>query len=116
MAKVLVKDSSILVVATDWGLYREPEMQAVEEFRATANEHRKLLDAPGHLFSRSDEFSLSRLLAILLGTGSLWSFHVYTSPSRSTFYFWEGTYLDFWGTRSIRARELGALLQAARTA
>lgn len=93
-----------LVVFTDWALYRPDEMALVDSLRRGHGEHRRLIDAPGHLFAPTEEAEAIGhcYLSVMFG----WSAYLYLASGAVTVFFWEGDLVDVWSpdeklTRSI---------------
>ncbi len=89
-------DSEVLIVADDWGLYREEEMEHVLEIRKEVGETRWVIDAPGHEVKRIDADFRSKLILFFLSADSGWSAYIYAFPSRTTLFLWEGDIIDLW--------------------
>ena len=82
-----------LLQITDWSLYQPDEMAVVSAVRAAHGEHRRLIDAPGHLFSHGEGDLLIGLFT--LAAAYHWSAYLYFDHG-VTLHNWEGDLLDLW--------------------
>src|SRR5207245_2304990 len=99
-----------LIVFTDWALYKPDEMALVQAIRRGHEERRWLIDAPGHLFEKSEENEAIGhcYLAAIFG----WSAYLYLASGAVTMLFWEGDLVDVWCPEETLARALRKVVQS----
>jgi len=101
--------SGALVVFTDWALYRPDEMALIDSIRRGSGEQRWLIDAPGHLFERSEQLNAIGLcyLAVIFG----WSAYLYLASGAVTVFFWEGDLIDIWSSDETISHTIREVVQ-----
>lgn len=91
---LLNADQEVLVHITDWSTYSPAEMEVISAIRLKWGETRILLDAPGHLISKSE---MELTVAIFGHTVNCqWSSYLYLPNDSGTFFNWEGELYDYW--------------------
>jgi hypothetical protein len=109
LAPLVERESSVLLVVDDWGLYKQEEMAQLDAIRTAVGEMRTLIEAPGHLLRKPEHALFTDLTSLILGFPSRWSFYLYGLSSEFTLYFWEGDFLDVWSSKGV-VSELRELL------
>lgn len=84
------------MVFTDWSLYRPDEMALVTSLRRGHGEHRRLIDAPVHLFGPTEE--AETIGHCYMAMTFDWSTYVYLASDAATVHFWEGDLVDVWSS------------------
>jgi|SRR5215469_4031140 len=98
-----------LIVFTDWALYRPDEMALVASLRRGHGDCRPLIDAPGHLFSSSEQAEAIAHCYVALMFG--WTAYLYLSSGAATVLFWEGDLVDFWSSDERLIQQMRATIQ-----
>ena len=107
--RLIVLNCDSLVQITDWSLYQQSEMIAVDGIRSSHGEDRTLIDAPGHSLGPNEaEIGIS-LFSLSASYG--WSSYLYASLNHSTLYNWEGDIFDFWTDSEEMLQEMNLILK-----
>jgi hypothetical protein len=111
LADLLAKDSNKLleIIPTPQGLSDEWEQFTC--FRNALDETRSAIAAPGHLFKSGDRADFRRMLAMLLGFRTGWTFYIYSAPSHTTLLIHEDR-VEIWSAKKGLRNELGRQLTA----
>jgi hypothetical protein len=112
--EILDADDEVLLVADDWGLYREEEMEQILEIRRGMGETRSVIDAPGHEMKRDDENYRQKLIQFFLSAETGWSAYVYAFPSKTTLFFWERDIIDLWSQRRGTVEKFESFLETVK--
>jgi hypothetical protein len=84
---------SALLHITDWAHYLPQQMATFQAVRASRQEKRSLIDAPGHCFGADEGELLAGMFALSMHYG--WSAYLYLEKGPA-FLNWEGELLDVW--------------------
>jgi hypothetical protein len=84
---------SALLHITDWAHYIPQQMATFQAVRASRQEKRSLIDAPGHCFGTDERDLLAGMFGLSMHYG--WSAYLYVEQG-PTFLNWEGELLDVW--------------------
>jgi hypothetical protein len=98
-----------LLVFNDWPLYQPDEMALMDSLRRGHGEHRSLIDAPGHLFTPTEQAEAigHSYLAVVFG----WSAYLYLASGAATVLLWEGDLVDFWSKDERMIQRVRAVIQ-----
>jgi hypothetical protein len=69
---------------SDWPFYKADEMAIISGLRRAHGEHRKLLDAPGHLFASGEREELTGWVSLMMSFG--WDGHLFPFPFRGSMF------------------------------
>ena len=114
LADLLSKDGNKLLEILPGPQKRTGDSELMERFRASLDEIRPLIVAPGHLFKSGGRGEFRSLLAQLLGSETGWAFYIYSAPSRTTLLIHDR--LEVWSPKKGMRNELGRYLAPRQAA
>ena len=114
LADLLAKDGNKLLEILPGPQRQNEEWALIDRFRATHDETRPLITAPGHLFKSADRREFRSLLAQLLGSEDGWSFYIYSAPSHTTLLIHDR--IEVWSPKKGLRNELGRHLAPSQAA
>jgi len=114
LADLLSKDGNKLLEILPGPRQQDAEWELVDRFRASHEETRSLIAAPGHLFKSGDRQQFRSLLAQLLGSQNGWSFYLYAAPSHTTLLVHDR--IEVWSPKKGLRNELGRHLAPPQAA
>src|SRR6266540_778697 len=80
-------ENEALLHCTDWGMYTPDEMSIIRAVRVGCGEHRELIEAPGHLFSKDESDLVLGMLSLIKYFE--WTAYFYADRG-TTLLVWEG--------------------------
>lgn len=114
LADLLSKDGNKLLEILPGPQQRTPDWEWLDRFREVLGESRPLVASPGHLFKSGDRSVFRSLLSQLLGGGDVWSFYLYSAPSRTTLLI--NDRIEVWSPKKGMRNELGRYLAPSQAA
>lgn len=116
IADLLGKDGNQLVEILPVPQPLHHEWELLDHFRASLGDERDTPSSPpGHLFKSRDRHEFRRMLNLLLGFQSGWSFYIYSAPSHTTLFI-DGQRLEIWSPKKGLRNELGRRLAPPQAA
>jgi hypothetical protein len=115
LADLLAKDGNKLLEIIPTPQRLSDEWEQIACFRTELDEARSAIAAPGHLFKSGDRADFRRMLAMLLGFRTGWTFYIYSAPSHTTLLIDEDR-MAIWSAKKGLRNELGRQLMARHAA
>lgn len=114
LADLLSKDGNKLLEILPGPPQQTPDWELMDRFREALGELRPLITTPGHLFKSGDRRDFRSLLSQLLGSEGIWSFYIYSAPSRTTLLI--NDRMEVWSPKKGTRNELGRYLAPRQAA
>ena len=114
LADLLSKDGNKLLEILPGPQRQTQDGELLDRCREVLGESRPLIGSPGHLFKSGDRHEFRSLLSQLLGSEDVWSFYIYSAPSRTTLLI--NDRIEVWSPKKGMRNELGRYLAPSQAA